>query len=79
MIQKTENKTEAIIFDMDGVIIDSCGIWEKAEKEIFSSVGVKLAEDLCKLTETMTTTEVTKFWFDNQPWKDKSLKEVKMV
>lgn len=76
MTQITKSKIEAIIFDMDGVIIDSCGIWKKAEKEVFSSVGVKLSEDLCKLTETMTTTEVTKFWFDSQPWKNKSLKEV---
>jgi sugar-phosphatase len=41
--------------------IDSCEIWKKAENEIFSSVGVKLSDELCNITETMTTTEVTKF------------------
>jgi mannitol-1-/sugar-/sorbitol-6-/2-deoxyglucose-6-phosphatase len=76
MIQKGGNKIEAIIFDMDGVIIDSEQIWKKAEKEIFSSVGVKLSDELCKVTETMTTTEVTNFWFDRYPWKGKPLKEV---
>lgn len=76
MIRKTENRIEAIIFDMDGVIIDSEQIWKRAEKEVFSSVGVKLSEELCKITETLTTTEVTEFWFNRYPWKGKTLKEV---
>lgn len=75
-VWKTENNIEAIIFDMDGVIIDTEAIWKRAEKEVFSSVGVKLTDDLCKVTEKMTTAEVTKFWFDKHPWKDKPLKEV---
>jgi mannitol-1-/sugar-/sorbitol-6-/2-deoxyglucose-6-phosphatase len=76
MIQKTRNKIEAVIFDMDGVIIDSEEIWKKAEHEIFSSVGVKLTDEFCKITEAMTTREVTNFWFNKYPWKSKSLKEV---
>lgn len=31
---------KAIIFDMDGVIIDTEKIWKQAEKEVFSSFGV---------------------------------------
>lgn len=69
-------KIEAIIFDMDGVIIDSEPLWKKAEKEVFSSVGVKTTDELCKLTESMTTWEVTSFWFERQPWKSKTLKDV---
>ena len=76
MVQKAGNKIEAIIFDMDGVIIDSEQIWKRAEKEVFSSVGVKLSDELCKITEAMTTSEVTNFWFDKFPWKNKSLEEI---
>lgn len=76
MNQKTGNKIEAVIFDMDGVIIDSEKIWKKAENEVFSSVGVKLSDEFCKITEAMTTSEVTNFWFEKYPWKNKSLKEV---
>jgi sugar-phosphatase len=76
MNQKIGRKIEAIIFDMDGVIIDSDEIWKRAENEIFSSVGVKLSDELCKVTEAMTTTEVTNFWFERNPWKDKPLEEI---
>lgn len=75
-MHKTENKIKSIIFDMDGVIIDSEEIWKRAEKEVFSSVGVKLSDELCRLTETMTTAEVTKFWYERQPWKNKSLWDI---
>ncbi|QGY45702.1 hexitol phosphatase HxpB [Maribellus comscasis] len=76
MIQKTKDKIEAFIFDMDGVIIDSEEIWKRAEKEVFSSIGVKLSEELCSVTQSMTTTEVTNFWYSKYPWKHKTLDEV---
>lgn len=69
-------KTDAIIFDMDGVIIDSEPIWSKAEKEVFSAVGVKLTNELCRQTATMTTSEVTNFWFERFPWPKHSLEEI---
>ena len=76
MIQEVKNRIEAVIFDMDGVIIDSEDIWRKAENEVFSSVGVKLSDELCAITRSMTTTEVTKFWFERNPWESRSLNEV---
>jgi sugar-phosphatase len=69
-------KIEAVIFDMDGVIIDSEALWKQAEKEVFTAVGVELSEELCRITECMTTAEVTKFWFDRFPWQHKSLADV---
>ena len=75
MTSKLKN-IQAVIFDMDGVIIDSEGLWSKAEKEVFSSVGVKLTERLCQQTASMTTAEVTKFWYDRYPWENRTLEEV---
>lgn len=66
---------KAVIFDMDGVIVDSEHLWQKAEKEVFSSLGVNVNENLCEITKTMTTAEVTKFWYDKTPWQGKNLKE----
>ena len=67
---------KAMIFDMDGVIIDSVALWKRAEKEVFTSVGVELSDELCKMTESMTTLQVTNFWFERQPWTNKNLIDV---
>ena len=67
---------QAVIFDMDGLLIDSEPFWKQAEHEVFSSVGVELTEDLTALTAAMTTREVTEFWYAKQPWQDTSLEEV---
>lgn len=66
----------AAIFDMDGLLIDSEPFWKEAEKEVFSSVGVQVSEQLTNKTATMTTREATEFWFSLYPWTGKSLDEV---
>lgn len=67
---------KAVIFDMDGVIIDSEPFWQRAEFEVFSSLGVSLNTEHTDITKTMTTVEVTKFWYEKFPWESKSLEEV---
>jgi len=59
---------QAIIFDMDGVLVDSEPIWQEAERVVFSSLGVPMNSELCALTQKMTTEEVTKFWYQRAPW-----------
>ncbi len=66
----------AVIFDMDGTLIDSEPLWKEAEHHVFSSVGVKLSSELTDLTATMTTREVTEFWYRHSPWSEKSLETV---
>ena len=67
---------QAVIFDMDGTLIDSEPLWKEAEKQVFSSVGVEVSENLSAYTATMTTREVTEFWFKRFPWSGKSLHQV---
>lgn len=69
----------AVIFDMDGVMINSEPLWQIAEKEVFSALGVNVNEEFCEFTKTMTTAEVTKFWYNKTPWKNKNLKEVERM
>ena len=67
---------QAVIFDMDGVLIDSEPMWKEAEKQIFSSVGVDVKEELSANTASMTTREVTQYWHTHYPWSGKSLVQV---
>jgi sugar-phosphatase len=64
------------IFDMDGLLIDSEPMWKLAEKTVFGALGVPVSDELAIQTASMTTAEVTSFWFTQHPWKNKSLKEV---
>lgn len=70
---------KAVIFDMDGVIINSEALWKQAEKEIFTSLGVEVKDECSKLTKSMTTTEVTKFWYKKFPWQNIDLELVEQL
>lgn len=67
---------KAVIFDMDGVIIDSEPLWRTAEREIFAEVGLELSDADCEHTMGMRTDEVIAFWFARSPWRHVSLDEV---
>ncbi len=54
--------TRAVIFDMDGVIIDSEPLWRKATINGFNEFGVEFTEDDCKKTTGMRLNEVIKYW-----------------
>ena len=67
---------QAVIFDMDGTLIDSEPMWKKAEQYVFSSVGVEVTEQHSAKTASMTTREVTEYWFNLFPWSGKSIEQV---
>ena len=35
---------EAVVFDMDGLMIDSEPLWHLAEKQVFERVGITLSD-----------------------------------
>jgi len=70
---------KAVIFDMDGVLIDSEPLWKRAEAEVFGGLGVTLSEDLTGQTASMTTKAVTEFWFNLSPWQGPSLQAVEQA
>lgn len=67
---------KAVIFDMDGVLINSEPLWKIAEKHVFSSLGVKVSDDLVHITSALTAQEVCEFWYSRYPWEGKTFKEV---
>ena len=69
-------KIKAVIFDMDGTLIETSSIWKAAETEVFTSLGAEVSDPLSQLTESMTTARATEFWFARYPWEGPSLKQV---
>lgn len=53
-------KIEAIVFDMDGILIDSEHLWRKAEISVFGNYGVHLTDEDCKRLMGIRTDEVVK-------------------
>jgi sugar-phosphatase len=67
---------EAVIFDMDGVLIDSEPLWRVAETRALNAIGVPMREEDGLLTMGLRTDEVVEFWFSRHPWDTPSKKEV---
>jgi mannitol-1-/sugar-/sorbitol-6-/2-deoxyglucose-6-phosphatase len=67
---------EAVVFDMDGVLIDSEPMWRRVEKDVFGRVGVALTD--ADLVETMGVRigEVVARWFERRPWEGPSPRKV---
>jgi sugar-phosphatase len=67
----------AVIFDMDGLLIDSEPIWREAEKDVFATVGIELSDEMCFKTVGLRIEEVVEFWRRQYPWTNRSNEEVK--
>lgn len=68
-----------VLFDMDGVLIDSEHFWQQAEKEIFTSVGAIWDDKIALQTTGQTTRAVTELWYKMFPWEGKSIEEVEQA
>lgn len=69
---------EAVIFDMDGLLIESEPFWRRAEIAVFATVGIELSEDDCRETMGYRLNEVVELWYSRQPWTAKSKEQVEV-
>jgi len=65
-----------VIFDMDGLLVDSEPLWTEAEMEVFATVGIRLTEEDCARTVGMGLEEVVAFRHQQKPWSGPRLDEV---
>lgn len=56
------NNTEAVIFDLDGTLVDSMWMWRDIDIEFLSGYGIPLPEDLQKAIEGMSYTETARYF-----------------
>lgn len=57
---------EAVIFDMDGVLIDSEPLWKIAMEKVFSDLGCNLSKNDFQKTVGLRIDEVIHYWNKNQ-------------
>ena len=66
---------KAVIFDMDGVIIDSEYLWRRAMIEGFNNIGIPFTETDCRITTGMRFKEVIEFWFQKHKYNQLTVTE----
>lgn len=67
---------EAVIFDMDGLLVDSEPLWREAEKKVFATVDIHLTDADFEHFMGFKINEVVDFWFQQKSWTVKSKEDV---
>lgn len=67
---------QAVIFDMDGLLIDTEPVWRRAEIEIFGRLGLHLTEQQCMETMGVRVPDVVELWYRRHPWTGPNTTEV---
>jgi sugar-phosphatase len=67
---------EAVVFDMDGVLIDSEPIWRAVERDVFASVGIQLTDEDLFPTMGVRIADVVDRWYGRHPWSGPSREAV---
>jgi HAD superfamily hydrolase (TIGR01509 family) len=67
---------QALIFDMDGVLIDSEPFWHEAEMAGFALAGLRLSAEDCLRTTGLRVDAVVDYWLSRTPWTSPPPREV---
>lgn len=59
---------KAVIFDMDGVLIDSEPLWKIAMEDVFSSLGSRLTKEDFQRTVGLRIDQVVSYWNAEESW-----------
>lgn len=80
MIEKLKDvlrKTEAVIFDMDGTLIDSMWVWPAVDIDFYAKYNLVEPEGFEKAMEGKSYTEVAQLFLDTFPTLPITLEEIK--
>ena len=66
----------AVIFDMDGLIVDSEPLWRESEAEVFCELGMPSDPDFYTQTTGMRINEVVDYWHERVGWQSPSKEDV---
>ena len=69
---------KAVIFDMDGLLVDSEPLWRKAEIKVFGELSISMTEEMCNEVMGLRIDEVVHYWHRRFSW-DKKISEATVV
>ncbi len=58
-------KLNTVIFDMDGLLIDSEPLWQEAANDIFGMNGIHISKEEYDRTTGLRTAEFLQYWFNH--------------
>lgn len=64
----TGSGVDAVIFDMDGLLIDTEPMWRDAERRVFAGIGLDLTEEEMTSTMGVRIEDVVAHWRHLRPW-----------
>jgi mannitol-1-/sugar-/sorbitol-6-/2-deoxyglucose-6-phosphatase len=67
---------KAVIFDMDGLLINSEPLWWRAGVEVLRTVGVDLDDNRAHETMGLRTDIALQHWFSLFPWEGKTIPQI---
>ena len=65
-----------MVFDLDGLLIDSEPFWRRAEIEVFGTLGLELTELDVRQTMGLRIDDAVRHWWVRHPWEGRTPAEV---
>ena len=69
---------QAVIFDIDGTLVDSMGVWHEIDIEYFQVLGIPMPPTLQKDIEGMSFTETARYFKDTFQLAEKTVDDIKL-
>ncbi|HEX4774806.1 MAG TPA: hexitol phosphatase HxpB [Candidatus Saccharimonadales bacterium] len=67
---------KAVIFDMDGLLIDSEPLWGRARDEVIATVGIELTTQDIHNSLGRGIYNAVEYWYHQHPWQGRSREDV---
>ncbi len=77
LLNRMLDRTEAVIFDLDGTLVDSMWMWQEIDIEYLGKFGIPLPEGLQACIEGMSFSETAGYFKKNFPAITDSIEEMK--
>ena len=66
---------KAVIFDMDGVLIDSEPFWQQAQIDVLKELGVEITVEECEQTMGLRIDALVAHWYARHRWEGPGIEE----